>query len=304
MHLVASSPLHQKMDALVRLGWEVSVMKRVEIYEAEVMDYGAGKLVPKATKGVVEGPGGRHEGEARDGHKKANGGAVEMKGDKVMVEERQQQEKPREVGYNEGHPSKVKISRGDTNGLEPKVEETKAMRSVLGANGATMATTPTPEASAPKSTLLPPAPPPPGPAPGLRRYKEQGVDEILTLKLLQTIYARDIDTATAPALTDVSHNVLPNGSSPTSAKRTKTIGTIVLATGDARGGQFNAGGFLGAVRHAIKRGWAVELWSFTSGMSRAWRETAKREGWDGRFRICAMDEWKEWLVDVNEELAE
>ena len=293
----------------MRLGWEVSVMNLIAIYEAVVMDYGAGKLVPKATKGVVEGPGGRHEGEARDGKKKVNGGAAEVggtesRGEKALVKKKQQEGKPREEGHDVEHPSKANISGGETIGQVPKAEVSKATGPVLDADAAPITATIMPEASAPKSAPMPLLPPPPGPAPGLRRYKEQGVDEILTLKLLQTIYARDIDTATAPALTDVSHNVLPNGSSPASAKRTKAIGTIVLATGDARGGQFNAGGFLGAVRHAIKRGWAVELWSFTSGMSRAWRETAKREGWDGRFRICAMDEWKEWLVDVNEDLAD
>ena len=72
---------------------------------------------------------------------------------------------------------------------------------------------------------------------GLRRYKEQAVDEILQLKLLQALNAR------------------PEGRG----------GTIVLATGDAKGGQFNRDGFVGAVREAIKRDWAVELWSFRLG---------------------------------------
>jgi hypothetical protein len=74
---------------------------------------------------------------------------------------------------------------------------------------------------------------------GSRRYKEQGVDEILHLKILQAL-----NTKSTPA---------PKGS------------TIVLATGDAKGGQFNQDGFVGAVREAIKRGWMVELWSFSDG---------------------------------------
>ena len=76
---------------------------------------------------------------------------------------------------------------------------------------------------------------------GSRRYKEQGVDEILHLKILQAL-----NTKSNPA---------PKGS------------TIVLATGDAKGGQFNQDGFVGAVREAIKRGWMVELWSFSDGTS-------------------------------------
>lgn len=75
---------------------------------------------------------------------------------------------------------------------------------------------------------------------GTRRFKEQGVDEILTLKMLQTINRVEV----------------VKGS------------TIVLATGDAKGGQFNQEGFLGAVREAVGRGWNVELWSFSSGMFR------------------------------------
>jgi hypothetical protein len=69
---------------------------------------------------------------------------------------------------------------------------------------------------------------------GIGRFKEQGVDEILHLKVLQALNA---------------------------GKK----GKIVLATGDARGGQFNRDGFLGAVREALKRGWGVELWSFDAG---------------------------------------
>ena len=132
LHLVASSPLKQNLDPLVRLGWEVSILKRVEVYEDEVHDSTAMHLVPRP---------------------------------------------------------QVRIS--GTNDI------------------------------------------------GSRRYKEQGVDEILHLKLLQALNNKPI-----PA---------PRGS------------TIVLATGDARGGQFNRDGFVGGVREALKRGWVVELWSFRSG---------------------------------------
>lgn len=137
LHLVASSPLFQSFDPLVRLGWEVSILKRVEILENEVVDSHAPKMIPKA--------------------------------------------------YQQ-----------DSLALQGNVQ-------------------------------------------GLGRYKEQGVDEILHLKILQML-----NTRSTPA---------PDGS------------TIVLATGDAKGGQFNRDGFLGAVREAIKRGWMVELWSFSEGTS-------------------------------------
>ena len=72
------------------------------------------------------------------------------------------------------------------------------------------------------------------------RYREQGVDELLQLKLHQALAAED----------DV-----PEGA------------TIVLATGDGNVGQFNEEGFLGPVRTALKRGWKVELYSWVGGLS-------------------------------------
>lgn len=111
-----------------------------------------------------------------------------------------------------------------------------------------------------------------GSAGGLKRYKEQGVDEILHLKILQKLNARD------------------------------EPGTIVLATGDARGGQFNKDGFVGAVKEALKRAWRVELWSWSDGLSRAWRDVARRERWGAsEFGIYLFDEWAEQLVEVLHE---
>ncbi|WRT67505.1 uncharacterized protein IL334_004477 [Kwoniella shivajii] len=170
LHLVASSPLQQNLDSLVRLGWEISVLKRVELYEDEVEDPNSMKVSSK--------------------------------------------------------PQSRISTHGDI---------------------------------------------------GLRRYREQGVDEILHLKMLQIINEKGF--------------------------KAEKGSTLVLATGDARGGQFNKDGFPGAVREALKRGWNVELWSFTSGLSRAWKETAKREKWYelGKFTIWALDDWAEQLVEVGEE---
>jgi hypothetical protein len=72
------------------------------------------------------------------------------------------------------------------------------------------------------------------------KYREQGVDELLQLKLHQALAATD--------------NV-PEGS------------TIVLATGDGNIGQFNEDGFLGPVRTALRRGWRVELYAWEDGLS-------------------------------------
>jgi hypothetical protein len=66
--------------------------------------------------------------------------------------------------------------------------------------------------------------------------REQAVDELLHLKLLQTLLLNE-------------------------------PGIIVLATGDAKASQFNEHGFLSCVREALKRGWSVELWAFKNGES-------------------------------------
>ncbi|PFH51593.1 hypothetical protein AMATHDRAFT_142178 [Amanita thiersii Skay4041] len=105
------------------------------------------------------------------------------------------------------------------------------------------------------------------------RYREQGVDELLQLKLHQAIAATD----------DV-----PEGS------------TIVLATGDGNVGQFNEDGFLGPVRTALKRGWRVELYSWEGALSRAWKKEfgAKSEwGKTGTFRVIGMEQFALSLVE-------
>jgi len=73
------------------------------------------------------------------------------------------------------------------------------------------------------------------------KYREQGVDELLQLKLHQALAETD--------------DVVPDGS------------TIVLATGDGNVGQFNEDGFLGPVRTALRRGWKVELYAWEDGLS-------------------------------------
>jgi len=93
---------------------------------------------------------------------------------------------------------------------------------------------------------------------GKIKYREQGVDELLQLKLHQALAAAES---------------VPPGS------------TIVLATGDGNIGQFNEEGFLGtcltrsnmvsriltyhvgSVRTALKYGWKVELYAWEEGLS-------------------------------------
>jgi hypothetical protein len=115
--------------------------------------------------------------------------------------------------------------------------------------------------SAPRDNLAPS---------GRVRFREQGVDELLQLKLLQAV--ADVD---AP----------PAGS------------TIVLATGDGSVGQFNEEGFRGCVRTALKKGWHVELYAWEGGLSRTWVHEFAEGSWASRFRIIPIDGFGPDLLD-------
>lgn len=92
---------------------------------------------------------------------------------------------------------------------------------------------------------------------------EQGVDEILQLKMLESI----VDTE-----------------KPT---------TIVLATGDAAVAEFS-GGFLDNVRRALVKGWKVEIVAWRLGMSSAF--TKEAEKWNGKLQIIYLDDMAEDLL--------
>ncbi|KAJ3758356.1 hypothetical protein EV360DRAFT_94706 [Lentinula raphanica] len=105
------------------------------------------------------------------------------------------------------------------------------------------------------------------------RYREQGVDELLQLKLHQVLASID-----GPP---------PKGS------------TIILATGDGNVGQFNEEGFLGGVRTALKRGWKVELYAWEGGLSRAWKREFGEGNDDGpRFRVIGIEQFGSELVEL------
>lgn len=100
-----------------------------------------------------------------------------------------------------------------------------------------------------------------------RALVEQGVDEILQMKMLESL----LDT--------------------------NQPSTIVLATGDAAAAQYSDG-FLRVTERAMARGWAVELVSFRAATSRAYSEKGFRKRWEGRFRIVLLDEFAEYMLDM------
>ncbi|KZV93960.1 hypothetical protein EXIGLDRAFT_748908 [Exidia glandulosa HHB12029] len=98
------------------------------------------------------------------------------------------------------------------------------------------------------------------------RWREQGVDECLQLKMYQSVVGPD------------------------------TPGTLVLATGDAAPSQFNAAGFPGSVRSALERGWRVELYAWESGLSGGW---ARSFGEHERFSVRGLEMFAEDLLAVD-----
>ncbi|KZT64738.1 hypothetical protein DAEQUDRAFT_752863 [Daedalea quercina L-15889] len=103
------------------------------------------------------------------------------------------------------------------------------------------------------------------------RYREQGVDELLQLKLHQAIAHAD---------------EVPAGA------------TIVLATGDGNVGQFNEEGFLGCVRTALKKGWRVELYAWEGGLSNAWLREFGDGQYSSRFEVHTLDRFAADLLEV------
>ncbi|GAB7344366.1 hypothetical protein MBLNU457_2227t1 [Dothideomycetes sp. NU457] len=96
---------------------------------------------------------------------------------------------------------------------------------------------------------------------------EQGVDEILHLKILESVV--DFEEPT----------------------------TIVLATGDAAIAEYSQG-FMVMVERALKKGWAVELVSWSMNISQMYKRQAFRGKWGDKFKIIELDDYAEELLDM------
>ncbi|OAP58572.1 hypothetical protein AYL99_07662 [Fonsecaea erecta] len=104
---------------------------------------------------------------------------------------------------------------------------------------------------------------------GPEKWVEQAVDEILHLKILESI----IDT--------------------------QKPSTIVLATGDAAEAEYS-GGFLRMVERALEKQWRVELISFRLNTSNLYKRREFRMRWGPLFKSIEIDPFVEFLIDEEE----
>lgn len=100
------------------------------------------------------------------------------------------------------------------------------------------------------------------------KWVEQAVDEILHLKMMESIV---------------------DASEPS---------TMVLATGDAAEAEYS-GGFLKMVERALGKGWKVELASFRHNTSGAYKRKEFRQRWGERFKIVELDGFVEVLLGAE-----
>ncbi|KAI9676936.1 MAG: hypothetical protein M1817_006775 [Caeruleum heppii] len=103
--------------------------------------------------------------------------------------------------------------------------------------------------------------------PGPVKRVEQGVDEILHLRMMES-------------LVDAKH---PS--------------TMVLATGDAAEAEYSEG-FMKMVERAMDKGWKVEVVSFSRNMSYAYRRKAAKSQYRNQFKIIELDGYAEELLDL------
>ncbi|KAL1844083.1 hypothetical protein VTJ49DRAFT_4935 [Mycothermus thermophilus] len=96
---------------------------------------------------------------------------------------------------------------------------------------------------------------------------EQGVDELLHLKILQ------------------------------SAMDTREPATMVLATGDAASAQYSDG-FKKNIERVLALGWNIELYGWSRNISAAWREPEFLKKWHNQFKIFELDAFCEELYDM------
>ncbi|CAG8950931.1 hypothetical protein HYFRA_00003148 [Hymenoscyphus fraxineus] len=95
--------------------------------------------------------------------------------------------------------------------------------------------------------------------------QEQCVDEILQMKMLESI----VDT--------------------------EEPSTMVLASGDAAEAEYS-GGFLKTVERALMKGWQVEVYAWSGGLSSEYCSKEFLQRWKGKFTVIVLDDFAEELL--------
>jgi len=103
--------------------------------------------------------------------------------------------------------------------------------------------------------------------PSAPKWVEQGVDEILHLKMCQSIIDAEVPT------------------------------TIVLATGDGAEAE-HSDGFLAHVERALRKGWKVELLSWRQQLNGGYKNKKFRTKWADQFSVIELDDYLESLMDT------
>ncbi|KAH3953923.1 hypothetical protein HBI56_028000 [Parastagonospora nodorum] len=103
--------------------------------------------------------------------------------------------------------------------------------------------------------------------PSAPKWVEQGVDELLHLKMCQSM----LDT--------------------------ETPSTMVLATGDGAEAEMSDG-FLAHVERALRLGWKVELITWRQQTNGGYKRKAFRQKWGEQFSITELDDFLEDLIDT------
>jgi hypothetical protein len=102
---------------------------------------------------------------------------------------------------------------------------------------------------------------------GRMKNQEQAVDELLQMKMLESIVDTEIPS------------------------------TIVLASGDAAEAEFS-GGFLKNVERALSKGWKVEVVAWRDGLSQEYRSPKLRSKWGERLTVIELDEFCEEMLGI------
>lgn len=101
---------------------------------------------------------------------------------------------------------------------------------------------------------------------GRLKMQEQAVDELLQMKMLETLV--DFEPS-----------------------------TIVLASGDAAEAEYS-GGFLKTVERALKQGWKVEVVAWQQGLSHEYRSTGLLAKYKDALSIVELDEFCEEMLAI------